>query len=148
MASSARASNSSQLRTVRVLLSPGDMERRRHARYPFERHLAGEVPQPAEQRLGVRVQQAVRPLQRRAQPALPVREVSAALAERVRGAPQALEPLGQGNVDRAVVRGLEALVEAARRRYGETTRWLSTREIPRAAAAAALAAFASCNECT
>ncbi|MGD0246549.1 MAG: hypothetical protein ABSB59_40325 [Streptosporangiaceae bacterium] len=34
------------------------------------------------------------------------------------------------------------------RRYGETTRWLSTREIPRAAAAAALAAFASCNECT
>ena len=34
------------------------------------------------------------------------------------------------------------------RRYGEITRWLSTREIPRAAAAAALAAFASCSECT
>jgi hypothetical protein len=32
--------------------------------------------------------------------------------------------------------------------YGEMTRWLSTREIPRAAAAAALAAFASCSECT
>jgi hypothetical protein len=37
---------------------------------------------------------------------------------------------------------------AALRRYGETTRWLSTREIPRAAAAATLAAFASCSECT
>ena len=34
------------------------------------------------------------------------------------------------------------------KRYGETTRWLSTTEIPRAAAAAALAAFASCSECT
>ena len=32
--------------------------------------------------------------------------------------------------------------------YGEMTRWLSTREIPRAAAAVALAAFASCSECT
>ena len=36
----------------------------------------------------------------------------------------------------------------AMRRYGETTRWLSTWEIPGAAAAAALAAFTSCSECT
>src|SRR5881275_3062919 len=46
MASSACASNSRELRTVRVLLSRDVMERRRHARYPFERHLEVRAPSP------------------------------------------------------------------------------------------------------